>query len=205
VVITGVGIVSPIGIGKEAYLDALRNGRSGANRVTYFDTTTYPCQIDAEVKGFVAENFMDKKKARRMDRFTQFAMAATRMAVADSGIDFSKENPDRCGAIVGSGIGGLQTIEAEHNVILEKGMKRVSPFLIPMLISNIAPGEIAIEYGLTGPTTPSVRPAPPRTTPSARRSATCVTATPTFGRGRGRGGHHRPRVRRVLPGPRVDL
>jgi 3-oxoacyl-[acyl-carrier-protein] synthase II len=151
VVITGLGIVSPIGIGKEAYLDALRNGRSGAGRVTYFDTSTYPCQIDAEVKGFVADNFMDKKKVRRMDRFTQFAMAATKMAVADSGIDFSKEDPDRCGAIVGSGIGGLQTIEAEHSVILEKGMKRVSPFLIPMLISNIAPGEIAIEYGLTGP------------------------------------------------------
>lgn len=167
VVITGLGIVSPIGIGKEAYLDALRNGRSGAGRVTYFDTSTYPCQIDAEVKGFVAENFMDKKKVRRMDRFTQFAMAATRMAVRDSGIDFTKENSERCGAIVGSGIGGLQTIESEHSVILEKGMKRVSPFLIPMLISNIAPGEIAIEYGLTGP--------------NYAVSSACATANHAFG------------------------
>lgn len=151
VVITGLGVVSPIGIGKAAFLESIKIGRSGVGKVSFFDVTTYPCHIDAEVKGFQADQFMDKKKVKRMDPFARFAMAAARMAVDDSGIDFSKENPERCGVIVGSGIGGLQTIEEEHSVILEKGMKRVSPFLIPMLISNIASGEIAIEYGITGP------------------------------------------------------
>jgi 3-oxoacyl-[acyl-carrier-protein] synthase II len=151
VVITGLGVVSPIGIGKAAFLESIKIGRSGVGKVSYFDVTTYPCHIDAEVKGFQADQFMDRKKVKRMDPFAQFAMAAARMAVDDSGIDFTKENPERCGVIVGSGIGGLQTIEEEHSVILEKGMKRVSPFLIPMLISNIASGEIAIEFGITGP------------------------------------------------------
>jgi 3-oxoacyl-[acyl-carrier-protein] synthase II len=151
VVITGLGVVSPIGIGKTAFLESIRAGRSGVGKVSFFDVSTYPCHIDAEVKGFVPEQFMDRKKIKRMDPFARFAMAAARMAVDDSGIDFTKENLERCGVIVGSGIGGLQTIEEEHSVILEKGMKRVSPFLIPMLISNIASGEIAIEYGLTGP------------------------------------------------------
>lgn len=151
IVVTGLGVVSPIGIGKAAFLESIKAGRSGVGKVSYFDVSTYPCQIDAEVKGFQADQFIDRKKIKRMDPFAQFAMAAARMAVTDSGIDFSKENPERCGVIVGSGIGGLQTIEAEHSVILEKGMRRVSPFLIPMLISNIASGEIAIEYGITGP------------------------------------------------------
>ncbi|MBL8023477.1 MAG: beta-ketoacyl-ACP synthase II [Elusimicrobia bacterium] len=151
IVVTGLGVVSPIGIGKAAFLESIKAGRSGVGKVSYFDVSTYPCQIDAEVKGFQADQFIDRKKIKRMDPFAQFAMAAARMAVTDSGIDFSKENPERCGVIVGSGIGGLQTIEAEHSVILKKGMRRVSPFLIPMLISNIASGEIAIEYGITGP------------------------------------------------------
>jgi 3-oxoacyl-[acyl-carrier-protein] synthase II len=151
VVITGIGIVSPIGIGKEAYWDALKNGRNGFGRISFFDPSAYPCHIDAEVRDFDPEKFVDKKKARRMDRFTQFAMAGAKMAVADSGLDLAKENLERCGVIVGSGIGGLPTIEAEHKVLLEKGPKRVSPFLIPMLITNIAPGEIAIEYGFVGP------------------------------------------------------
>lgn len=151
VVITGLGIVSPIGIGKEAYWDSLKNGRPGFGRISHFDPSTYPCHIDAEVKNFVADQFIDKKTAKRMDRFAQFACAAAKMAVEDSKIDFTKENVERCGVIVGSGIGGLATIEAEHKVLTEKGMRRVSPFLIPMLIPNIAPGEIAIQYGLVGP------------------------------------------------------
>lgn len=151
VVITGVGIVSPIGIGKEAYWQSLKSGRPGFGRISFFDPSTYPCHIDAEVRDFQPEQFIDKKKIRRMDRFTQFACAAAKLAVEDSKIDFAKENVERCGVIVGSGIGGLPTIEAEHSVLLEKGMRRVSPFLIPMLITNIAPGEIAIEYGLVGP------------------------------------------------------
>jgi 3-oxoacyl-[acyl-carrier-protein] synthase II len=151
IVVTGLGVVSPIGIGKAAFLESIRHGRSGVGRVSYFDVSTYPCQIDAEVKGFDAERFMDRKKIKRMDPFAQFALAAARLAVEDAAIDFTKENVERCGVIVGSGIGGLQTIENEHSVILAKGMRRVSPFLIPMLISNIASGEIAIEFGLTGP------------------------------------------------------
>jgi 3-oxoacyl-[acyl-carrier-protein] synthase II len=151
VVITGIGVITPIGIGKEAYWDALKNGRSGFGRISFFDPSQYTCQIDAEVKDFQPEVFIDKKKVRRMDRFTQFAVAAARMAVEDARLDFSKENLERCGVIVGSGIGGLTTIEDEHKILLEKGPKRVSPFLIPMLITNIVPGEIAIEYGLVGP------------------------------------------------------
>jgi 3-oxoacyl-[acyl-carrier-protein] synthase II len=151
IVVTGLGVVSPIGIGKAAFLESIKAGRSGVGKVSYFDVSTYPCHIDAEVKGFQADQYMDRKKIKRMDPFAQFAMAAARMAVDDAGIDFSKENPERCGVIVGSGIGGLQTIEAEYSVLLAKGMRRVSPFLIPMLISNIASGEIAIEYGITGP------------------------------------------------------
>ncbi|MGQ0644381.1 MAG: beta-ketoacyl-ACP synthase II [Elusimicrobiota bacterium] len=151
VVITGIGIVSPIGIGKEKYWDSLKSGRSGFGKISFFDPAAYPCHIDAEVRDFQPEDFIDKKKARRMDRFTQFAMAGARLAMADSGLDLTKENMERCGVIVGSGIGGLPTIEAEHKILLEKGPKRVSPFLIPMLITNIAPGEIAIEYGFVGP------------------------------------------------------
>src|ERR1051325_9019768 len=95
VVITGMGVVSPIGIGKEAFWDSLKNGRSGVGRLTFFDTTDYPCQIDAEVKGFQPENYIDKKNIRRMDRFTQFAYAAAEMAIRDAGLDQVKVNPDR--------------------------------------------------------------------------------------------------------------
>jgi 3-oxoacyl-[acyl-carrier-protein] synthase II len=151
VVITGIGVVSPIGIGKEAYWDALKSGRSGFGKISFFDPSAYPCHIDSEVKNFQPEQYIDKKKIRRMDRFTQFALAATKMAVEDAKLDVSRLNMERCGVIVGSGIGGLPTIEEEHKVLLEKGPKRVSPFLIPMLITNIAPGEIAIEYGFVGP------------------------------------------------------
>ncbi len=152
VVITGMGVVSPIGIGIEAYWDALKNGRSGVGRLTFFDTTDYPSKIDAEVKNFNPEEFgIDKKTIRRMDRFTQFALAAAHLAVKDAKIDAGQVPPDRVGVIVGSGIGGLSTIEEEHDVLRQKGVRRVSPFLIPRLISNIAPGEIAIRWGFTGP------------------------------------------------------
>jgi 3-oxoacyl-[acyl-carrier-protein] synthase II len=151
VVVTGMGVVTPIGIGIEAFWDSLKNGRSGVGLLTFFDTTDYPCKIDAEVKGFEPDKYIDKKTIRRMDRFTQFALAAADMAIRDSGLDTAKLDPDRVGVIVGSGIGGLSTIEEEHSVLLERGAKRVSPFLIPRLIANIAPGEIAIRWGFTGP------------------------------------------------------
>jgi len=152
VVITGVGVVTPIGIGKEAYWDSLKNGRSGAGLLSFFDTADYPCKIDAEVKNFQPEDFIeDKKSIRRMDRFTQFAFCAADMAIRDAGLDTFKMDPDRVGVIVGTGIGGLSTIEEEHAVLRDRGVRRVSPFLIPKLISNMAPGEIAIRWGFTGP------------------------------------------------------
>ena len=151
VVITGLGVVSPIGTGKIAYWDNLENGRSGLGPITHFDASSYPCRIHGEVKDFDINNFTDKKKARRMDRFTQFAMGAARLAVTDAGLDPLKENCERVGVIVGSGIGGLPTIESQHKILIEKGVDRVSPFLIPMLITNIAGGEIAIEFGFVGP------------------------------------------------------
>jgi 3-oxoacyl-[acyl-carrier-protein] synthase II len=152
IVITGMGVVSPIGIGTANYWDALKNGRSGAGRLTFFDTTDYTCQIDAEVKDFQPELYIDKKNIKRMDRFTQFACAAADMAVKDARLDgVANLDMDRIGVIIGSGIGGLSTIEEEHKVLAAKGARRVSPFLIPKLISNIAPGEIAIRWGFTGP------------------------------------------------------
>jgi len=151
VVITGMGVVTPIGIGKEAFWDSLKNGRSGVGLITFFDTTDYPCKIDAEVKGFDPELYIEKKTIRRMDRFTQFAYAAADMAVRDAGLDSARLDMDRVGVIVGSGIGGLSTIEEEHTTLRDRGARRVSPFLIPKLISNMAPGEIAIRWGFTGP------------------------------------------------------
>lgn len=151
IVITGLGVITPVGIGKNEFWDSLRNGRSGGGRVTLFDVSQYPSHIDAEVKGFQPENYIDKKNIRRMDRFTQFACAAADMAIRDAGLDAVKMDPDRVGVIVGSGIGGLSTIEEEHDVLRKRGARRVSPFLIPRLIINIAPGEIAIRWGFTGP------------------------------------------------------
>jgi 3-oxoacyl-[acyl-carrier-protein] synthase II len=152
VVITGMGAVTPIGIGIEAFWDALKNGRSGVGRLTFFDTTDYPSKIDAEIKGFQPDLYIEKKSIKRMDRFTQFSFAAADMAVKDAKLDQRAGlDMDRIGVIVGSGIGGLSTIEEEHKTLTERGARRVSPFLIPKLISNIAPGEIAIKWGFTGP------------------------------------------------------
>jgi len=151
VVITGIGIITPIGIGKDEFLSSIKNGKSGVGQITAFDASGFTTRIAAEVKNFVPENYIDKKKVRRMDRFCQFGFSAAKMAVEDSGIDFSKEDLTRVGVILGSGIGGLSTIEKEHSVLLQKGPGRVSPFLIPMQISNICAGEIAIQYGLVGP------------------------------------------------------
>jgi 3-oxoacyl-[acyl-carrier-protein] synthase II len=151
VVITGLGVVSPIGIGRSAYWDALRNGAPGASPISAFDPTDYPCRIAGEVTGFDPETFIDPKAVRRSDRFTQFALAAARMAIDDARLDLSRLDLARCGVVVGSGIGGLATIEAEHRVLQRRGPSRVSPFLIPMMIVNMAGGDIAIAYGFRGP------------------------------------------------------
>src|SRR3989339_464037 len=139
VVVTGLGVISPIGIGKEQFLKSLLEGISGAAPIASFDTTNFSVKFACEVKNFNPEDFLEKKKIRRMDRFVKFAAAAAKMAVEDSKIDFSKENLERCGVIVGSGIGGMQTIEDQTRILHEKGPGRLSPFLIPMLITNMAP------------------------------------------------------------------
>lgn len=151
VVITGMGIISPIGIGKEEYWKSLREGKSGAGIVSYFDITNYSVKTACEVKNFSPENYIEKKKIKRMDKFVQFAVAAAKMAVEDAKIDFSKENPGRCGVIAGTGIGGMLTIEQQAKVLAEKGPGKISPFLIPMIIANMAPAEIAMMFNTRGP------------------------------------------------------
>lgn len=151
VVITGVGVITPIGIGKESYTQALIEGKSGASKITSFDVSQFSTQIAGNIQNFNPLEFIDKKRVRRMAKFTQFGMAAAKMAVDDSGLDLPKENLSRFGVITGSGMGGLDIIEEEHKNLLNKGPRRVSPFLIPMIITNILPGEIAIRYGFTGP------------------------------------------------------
>jgi 3-oxoacyl-[acyl-carrier-protein] synthase II len=130
---------------------ALLEGKSGIGPITLFDASTYPTRIAGEVKGFEPEKFMEKKEARRNDRFIQFALAAGDMALKDAGLDMAKEDPARVGAIVGAGIGGLATIEENGQILREKGVKRISPFFIPSLIINLAPGQIALRYGMKGP------------------------------------------------------
>jgi 3-oxoacyl-[acyl-carrier-protein] synthase II len=151
VVITGIGIVSPIGNDIETFKNSLLKGCSGISKITSFDVSEFPTKIAAEIKDFNPENYIDKKKIRRMDRFVQFAMAASKMAIEDSKLNLENEDLSRIGVIVASGIGGIATIEREYKVLLEKGPKRISPFLIPMEIINMAGGEIAIEYGFKGP------------------------------------------------------
>jgi 3-oxoacyl-[acyl-carrier-protein] synthase II len=151
VVVTGLGLVCPVGVGVEESWQALVAGRSGVGPITHYDASTYPTKIAGEVKGFEPEKFMDRKEVRRNDRFIQFALAAADMAVKDSGIDFEKEDLERIGVIVGSGMGGLATIEDTHKTLMERGVRKVSPFFIPAIIINLAPGQIALRYGLKGP------------------------------------------------------
>jgi 3-oxoacyl-[acyl-carrier-protein] synthase II len=151
VVVTGLGLVSPVGIGVEESWSALIAGKSGVGPITLFDASTFPTRIAAEVKGFDASKFMDRKEVRRNDRFIHFALAAADMALKDAGLDMSKEDLERVGCIVGAGIGGLQTMEDEHKTFLEKGVRKIGPFFIPALIINLAPGQISLKHGLKGP------------------------------------------------------
>ena len=151
VVVTGLGLVSPVGIGVDESWSALVAGKSGVGPITLFDASTFPTRIAGEVTGFDPTKFMDRKEARRNDRFIQFALAAADMAMKDSGLDMSKEDAERVGAIVGAGIGGLGTIEDEHKTFLEKGVRKIGPFFIPSLIINLAPGQISLKYGMKGP------------------------------------------------------
>lgn len=153
VVVTGAGVISPVGNTKQDFWKALLEGKSGIDRLKSFDCSKYPSQIAGEVKNFDATDIIPPKQARRMDKFVQYAVSCTSMALKDSGLNTEKEDPYRLGVLVGSGIGGLRVIEREHSVLLAKGPDRVSPFLIPMLIVNMASGQIAISFGLKGPNT----------------------------------------------------
>lgn len=151
VVVTGLGMVTPVGIGVEDNWEAITNGRSGIGPITRFDASKFKTQIAGQVKGFKPEDFLDKKSIRRMDDFAQYAVAAARMAMESSGLKVTDENCGRIGTMIGCGLGGLETIQKIHNIYNEKGPDRISPFFIPMLIGNIAPGWIAIEFGVKGP------------------------------------------------------
>ena len=152
VVITGMGLVSPLGNDLKSFWDNLSNGRSGIGPITLFDVTQYDCRIAGEVKNFdPAAWFNNPRDARRSDRFTQLAVAAAKTALADSGLALPAANPDRIGVMVGSGIGGLKTMEDQHTILMNRGPSRISPFMIPMLISNMASGIISMEHGLQGP------------------------------------------------------
>src|SRR3989338_324150 len=151
VVITGVGCVTPVGKTAEESWNAVIHGKSGTGRVTQIDSQYFSSHVAAEVKDFEPLKYLSQKQLKKTDRFVQFAVAAGKMAVEDSTLDLSKEDLDLCGVLVGSGIGGLRTIEEQHKILLEKGPHRVSPFLIPMLIVNMAPGQVAIELGMKGP------------------------------------------------------
>lgn len=150
VVITGMGTVNPLANSVEETWDAVKQGKCGIGPITHFDTTDLKVKLAGEVKNFDAAEVLGPKEARRMDVYTQYACAAAKEALADSGLDMEKENADRCGCIVSSGIGGLETICIEHSKGEEKGYSKISPYFIPMTISNMAAGQIAIMYGLKG-------------------------------------------------------
>jgi len=151
VVVTGLGMVSPLGIGVNENWEAICQGKSGIGPVTRFDITDFPSKIAGEVKGFNPEDFIDKKETKKMDIFIHYALASGMMALKDSGLIIDESNADRVGVLVGAGLGGLSTIERYHSVLLEHGPKKISPFFIPMLIVNLAPGQISIYFGARGP------------------------------------------------------
>lgn len=151
VVVTGIGVVSPIGTGREAYWQALRAGKNGVAPITTFDASEFATQFAAEVKDFDPTVYIDKKEAKRMDRFTQFAVAASSLAIADAHLDLQTVDLERVGVVMGCGIGGIATLEEEHQKQLAKGGMRVSPFLIPMMITNMASGQVSMHFGAKGP------------------------------------------------------
>jgi len=151
VVITGMGVVSPIGIGIETFEEALFEGKNGIARITLFDASSYRSQIAGEVRNFNPRDYLPLKQIGRMDRFTQMGMVAAEEAIKQAGILSNEEDSGEIGILVGSGVGGLYTIGREQTVLLEKGPRRVSPFLVPMLITDITSAQIAIKYGFSGP------------------------------------------------------
>jgi 3-oxoacyl-[acyl-carrier-protein] synthase II len=150
VVITGMGVIAPNGIGVENFWDSLVHGRSGIRRITYFDASSYPCQIAGEVNDFDPSNYMSPKNARRMDRFAQFAVACTRMALSDANIEISEKNSERIGIASGSALGGNPTAEEQHSIFMEKGLKRVDHLLATKIFLGGATSQISIEFNIKG-------------------------------------------------------
>ena len=150
VVITGLGAITPIGNNAKDFWEGIKNGKCGIDNITQFDTTDFKVKLAAEVKNYNPEDYFDRREAKRLDKFSQYAMIAAREAWEDSGLDKEKENMEQVGVIIGSGIGGIQTIETEHAKCMERGPERVSPMYIPMGISNMATGNVAIDIGAKG-------------------------------------------------------
>ena len=146
-----MGAVTPIGTGKDAFWQAMLAGKSGISTITRFDASDYNTKIAGEVKDFDPTLYMDKKEAKRMDRSTQFAIAATKMAIEDAKLDLDKENRDRIGTVIGTGIGGIETLHETYKSLFEKGPNRISPFFVPMMIANMSAGQTSITFGLNGP------------------------------------------------------
>lgn len=150
VVVTGMGAITPIGLNTEEYWESLKAGKTGFGEITQFDTTDFKVKVAASVKGFEGKNYMDVKSARRMELFCQYAVAAAKEAMQQSEIDMESEDPYRVGCAIGSGVGSLQAMEREHKKLLEKGPGRINPLLVPLMITNMAAGNVSIQFGLKG-------------------------------------------------------
>jgi len=150
VVVTGMGAITPIGNSVESFWESVKQEKIGFAPITHFDTTGYKCKLAAEVRDFNAEDYMDKKSARRMELFCQYAVAASREAIEDAGLQMEQEDPYRVGCAIGSGVGSLQALEREHGRLMEKGPSKVGPLLVPLMISNMAAGNVSIAFGLKG-------------------------------------------------------
>lgn len=150
VVVTGMGAVTPIGNSVEEFWKGIREEKIGFGEITHFDASEYKCHLAAEVKDFDGKNYMDVKTAKRMELFCQYAVAAAKEAIEDAGLDMEKEDPYMVGTAIGNGVGSLQAMEREHKKLLEKGPGRVNPLLVPMMISNMAAGNVSIQFGLKG-------------------------------------------------------
>lgn len=150
VVVTGLGVVTPIGNNVKDFWQGIKDEKIGFAPISYFDTTDFKCKIAAELKDFNTEEFMDKKSAKRMELFSQYAVAAASQAMEDSNLDMEKEDPYRVGCSIGNGVGSLQSMQKEHTRLVEKGPSKVSPLLVPMMITNMAAGNVSIQFGLKG-------------------------------------------------------
>lgn len=150
VVVTGMGVITPIGLNVNEFFQSIKEGKHGFGPITKFDSTGYKCHVAAEVKGFDAKDYMDFKAAKRMELFSQYAVAAAREALLDAGIDMEQEDPYRVGCAVGSGIGSLQAMEREYDRLVSKGPNKISPLMVPLMISNMAAGNVSIQFGLKG-------------------------------------------------------